>query len=110
MRMARMAQQSILRHKMARNNFININDVKYDLLKIIAPWDGLLEKSQSGPVYKLFNAYLSDLRRGGYIKDYEIHSSDRDSAITYDVSVKFSAERSPKKLKIHVGTFQYPWI
>ena len=94
---------------MARHNYININDVKYDLLKIIEPWDGILEQEQSGPVYKLFSSYLHDLRREGKIKEFNIYSSNRNTAITYDVAVKFSAERSPKKLKIHVGTFQLPW-
>ena len=94
---------------MARNNFVNINDVKYDLLKIIEPWDGVLSQEQSGPVYHLFNAYLGDLRRFGKIKEYQITSINRDTAITYDIAVKFSIDRSPKKLKIHVGTFQYPW-
>ena len=94
---------------MARGNYININDVKFDLLKIIEPWDGILEQNQSGPVYKLFSAYLSDLRREHKIREFTITSTNRDTAITYDVAVKFSADRSPKKLKIHVGTFQFPW-
>jgi len=94
---------------MARNSFININDVKYDLLKIIEPWDGVLEQDQSGPVYKLFTAYLNDLRKSGKIKEFTVTSTNRDTAITYDVAVKFSIDRSPKKLKIHVGTFQFPW-
>lgn len=95
---------------MSRNNFVNINDVKFDLLKIIEPWDGILSQEQSSPVYHLFNSYLGDLRRSGKIKEYQINSSNRHTAITYDISVKFSIDRSPKKLKIHVGTFQYPWV
>ena len=53
---------------MARNNFININDVKFDLLKIIEPWDGILEEGKSQPVFRLFENYLNDLRKF----DYEI--------------------------------------
>lgn len=94
---------------MARNSHININDIKYDLLKIIEPWDGILENGQSDPVYRLFSSYLLDLRKANYIKEFTINSTDRESAITYDVAVKFSVDRSPKKLKIHVGTFQFPW-
>lgn len=97
------------KNKMARNNFININDVKYDLLKIIEPWDGILEEGKSEPVYRLFSAYLNDLRKFGKIKDFTISTTDRETAITFDVAVKFSIDRSPKKLKIHVGTFQFPW-
>lgn len=88
---------------------LNINNVKYDLLKIIEPWDGILGSRQTGPVFKLFNAYLRDLRRSGQVREYNIESSVRDASITYDISIKFSADRSPKRLKIHVGTFQYPW-
>jgi hypothetical protein len=95
--------------KMARHNFININDVKYDLLKIIEPWDGVLEEGKSDPVERLFKSYLNDLRKFGKIKDFTITTTDRDTAITFDVAVKFSIDRSPKKLKIHVGTFQFPW-
>lgn len=87
-----------------------INNIKYDLLKIIEPWDGILSVRQTGTVYHLFNAYLRDLRREGMIREYNIDSSVRDTAITYDVSIKFNTDRSPKRLKIHVGTFQYPWI
>jgi len=89
---------------------ININDVKYDLLKIIEPYDGILSKKQSAPVYHLFNAYLRDLCKVRQVKEYTIRSTARDTAITYDVTVKFSADRRPKKLKIHVGTYQHPWI
>ena len=44
------------------------------------------------------------------IQDFTIVGSIRDTAITYDVAVKISADRSPKKLKIHVGIFQPPWV
>lgn len=96
---------------MARHNstFVNISDVKYDLLKIIEPWDGKLGSRQTGPVFRLFNSYLRDMRRSGQVREYYIESTVRDTAITYDISIKFSADRSPKKLKIHVGTFKFPW-
>ena len=45
----------------------------------------------------------------GKIKDFTISTTDRETAITFDVAVKFSIDRSPKKLKIHVGIFQFPW-
>ena len=51
-----------------------------------------------------------DLVNEGKIQDFTIVGSIRDTAITYDVAVKISADRSPKKLKIHVGIFQHPWI
>lgn len=96
---------------MARNNVpqLNINNVKYDLLKIMEPWDGILNERQTGPVFRLFNSYLRDLRYEGHIREYHIESRIRKTAVTYDVTIKFSEDRSPKNLKIHVGTFQYPW-
>ena len=53
---------------------------------------------------------MEDLSKQRKIQDFTIVGSIRDTAITYDVAVKISADRSPKKLKIHVGIFQYPWI
>ena len=95
-----------------RQNRISINDIKYDLIKIIDPWDGILEnKTESEKVvFKLFNSYLRDLQKQSKITEYNIVSSIRDTAITYDVAIKISADRSPKKLKIHVGIFQHPWV
>ena len=83
-----------------------------DLIRIIEPYDGILETKPSSEtvINKLFGVYLSDLKQEGKITDYTITSVIRDTAITYDVAVKVSADRSPKKLKIHVGIFQHPWI
>ena len=43
------------------------------------------------------------------IADYTIASTERDNSITLDVAVKLSADRSPKKLKIHVGLYKSNW-
>jgi len=106
-----MVQQLNTRYNM-RQNRISINDIKYDLIKIIDPWDGILENKPESEkvVFKLFNSYLRDLQKQGKITEYNIVSSIRDTAITYDVAIKISADRSPKKLKIHVGIFQSPWV
>ena len=95
-----------------RQTRISINDIKYDLIKIIEPYDGILEAKNASEeiVNKLFTSYLSDLRKENKIQEFHITSSIRDTAITYDVAIKINADRSPKKLKIHVGIFQYPWI
>jgi hypothetical protein len=92
------------------SNFISLNDIKYDLLKIIEPWDGMLSKDKPGPVKTLFNAYLRDLQKENMIFDYSIDTTNRDNAITFDVHVRIAAHRSPKKLKIHVGIFEFPWV
>lgn len=88
---------------------IGINDIKYDLLKIIEPYDGLLERGKTKPIYHLFVSYLNDLRKAGTIREFNVSTSTRDVATTFDISVRVSADRTPKKLKIHVGVFQAPW-
>ena len=95
-----------------RQNRISINDIKWDLIRIIEPYDGILDNTKhSEDIMKhLFQAYLEDLVKVRMIQDYTITSVIRDTAITYDAAVKVSADRSPKKLKIHVGIFQHPWI
>lgn len=91
---------------------VSINDIKWDLIRIIEPYDGVLDTSDKSEkrVRNLFNSYLSDLKTVNLIQDYTILSSVRDTAITYDVAVKVNADRSAKKLKIHVGVFQKPWV
>ena len=110
--MEKMVQQFNMGFRKMRQNRISINDIKWDLIRIIEPYDGILEnKTESEQVVlKLFKSYLGDLRKQGKIQEFTIVGSIRDTAITYDVSVKISADRSPKKLKIHVGIFQSPWV
>ncbi len=95
-----------------RQNRISINDIKWDLIRIIEPWDGTLENKPESEeiVLRLFKSYLGDMQKQHKIQDFTIVGSIRDTAITYDVAVKISADRSPKKLKIHVGIFQPPWV
>jgi hypothetical protein len=85
-------------------------DIKYDLLKIIEPYDGIMTKKDNKRLFDLFNSYLGDLKKDHAIKDYNIYYNTKDTTITYDVGVKLSNDRSPKKVKIHVGLFKYPWI
>jgi len=91
-------------------NTISLNDIKYDLLRIIEPWDGILEQNCSTPVRKLFVAYLNDLQKEKMIYDFSIDTTARKGAFTFDVNIRMSPSRSPKKLKIHVGIFQAPWV
>ena len=91
-----------------RQGRVSINDIKWDLIKIIEPYDGILSTNEGSKnvVLQLFNSYLSDLRYCGLIKEFNTVATIRESAITYDVSVKLSEDRSMKKLKIHVGVYQ----
>ncbi len=86
-----------------------ISDIKYDLLKIIAPYDGyMFNRKDTEQVRSLFNSYLGDLKFTGKIKEYNIYYTVKDNAITFDVGIKIYRDRAIKKLKIHVGTLQYP--
>lgn len=92
------------------NNVVNIGgsysiqDIKYDLLKIIEPHDGYMyNRTDSDHVKTLFDAFLNDLRSSRHIFGHSIYVSAKDTAITYDVSIRMNRDRSPKKLKIHVG-------
>jgi len=89
---------------------ISLQDIKFDLLKIIEPYDGVLYgETTYALVTNLFDKYLGDLKNWRMIADYTIASTERDNSITLDVAVKLSADRSPKKLKIHVGLYKSNW-
>lgn len=86
----------------------SISDIKYDLLKIIQPYDGYMyNRKDTDRVRGLFDAYLGDLQGVNKIQQYNIYYTVKDNAITFDISVKIHRDRSNKKLKIHVGTLQY---
>ena len=88
----------------------NLQDLKYDLLKISEPYDGVLwENNTAESVAKLFNAYLSDMRRWRSIFAYEVGFTRKETSYTFDVNVTLAPGRSAKKLKIHVGIYQTRW-
>lgn len=91
-------------------NTISLNDIKFDLLKIIEPYDGILEAGNPRPVRHLFIQYLNDLQKEKMIYDFSIDTTDRENTYTFDVNIRMGPNRSPKKLKIHVGVFQTPWV
>jgi hypothetical protein len=91
------------------NTLISLDDIKFDLLKIIEPYDGILSNNEFRPVLHLFNRYLGDLKRDSAIREYNVKANNRDEAVTYDVSIRLTPGRAPKKLKIHVGKFKQPW-
>ena len=89
---------------------ISLQDIKFDLLKIIEPYDGVLYgEATYKRVVNLFDAYLGDLKKAGGIADFDLKCTERDNSITLDVAVKLSVDRSPKKLKIHVGLYKSNW-
>ena len=88
--------------------YYNINDIKYDLLKIIAPYDGYMyNEVETNKLISVFNSYLGDLKRSYKIHAFEIADTEKENAITFDIQIKMQKDRSPKKLKIHVGKLWY---
>ena len=84
--------------------YYNINDIKYDLLKIIAPYDGYMyNEKETSKLTGVFNSYLGDLKGSYKIFSYDIVPTEKENAITFDIQIKMQKDRSPKKLKIHVG-------
>lgn len=83
-----------------------IQDIKFDLLKIIQPYDGYIAgPKQTAQVEKLFRAFLSDLQGSWKIREYELSSTEKENAVTFDINVKIHKDRAPKRLKIHVGRY-----
>jgi len=81
-----------------------LQDIKYDILKIIEPYDGFMyNENDTAKVSKLFNSFLGDLKQSRKLYEYEVTATDKENAVTFDVVVRIHKDRSPKKLKIHVG-------
>lgn len=81
-----------------------LQDIKFDLLKIIQPYDGyMFNKKDTDRVKSLFISFLSDLRSSYKIREFNIRDTEKENAITFDIEIRIHKDRSPKKLKIHVG-------
>ena len=89
---------------------IHINDIKYDLLKVAEPWDSVMcEGVESGPL-QLFRSYLKDLVDARMINSFDLPGFEiKDTSITYDVVVQITRDRTPKRIKIHVGLYKSAW-
>ena len=89
--------------------YYNINDIKYDLLKIIQPYDGYMyNEKETNKLISVFRSYLGDLKRSYKVYSFEITPTEKENAITFDIHIKMQKDRSPKKLKIHVGKLWFP--
>jgi len=85
---------------------IHINDIKYDLLKVAEPWDGIMCEGIEQRPLQLFRAYLKDLVEAGIINSFDLPGYEtKDTSITYDVVVQITKDRTPKRIKIHVGLY-----
>jgi len=85
-----------------------LQDIKYDILKMIAPYDGYMyNETETSKVTGLFNSYLGDLQKAHKIREFDITNVDKENAVTFDIVIRIHKDRAPKKLKIHVGRMQY---
>ena len=85
---------------------IHINDIKYDLLKVAEPWDGIMCEGIEQRPLQLFRSYLKDLVEAGIINSFDLPGYEtKDTSITYDVVVQITRDRTPKRIKIHVGLY-----
>lgn len=97
-------------HNSVSRAMININDIKYDLLKISELFDGVLQEGLGHLPADMYQSYLSDLRADRWIHDYDISEIMlKEQSYTYDITVQITNDRTPKKLKIHVGLYKSPW-
>ncbi len=84
--------------------YYTLPEIKYDLLKIIQPYDGLIyNHKDTAKVTSLFHAYLGDLSSSWKLREFEIITVEKNNAVTFDLTLRLHKDRSPKKLKIHVG-------
>ena len=89
---------------------LSINDIKYDLLKIAEIHDGVLQDGLGHLASNMFSRYLDDMKDMGHVFAYEITDVVlKEQSYTYDVNVQIAEDRTPKKLKIHVGLYKSLW-
>lgn len=82
----------------------SLQDIKHDILKIIEPFDGYMyNQKETESIKSLFIKFLGDLKRSSRLHEYSIENTDKDKAVTFDLTIRLHRDRSPKKLKIHVG-------
>jgi hypothetical protein len=95
---------------------LNINHIKFDLLKISELYDGVLTADLGRMPLDFYNQYLLDLCKSGMIFAYTIdepelrtHEASGDCSFTYTVNIQSGRERAMKALKIHVGLYKSAW-
>jgi len=95
---------------------LNINHIKFDLLKISELYDGVLSADLGHLPLDFYNQYLTDLCKSGMIFSYSIdtpelrtHEASGDRSFTYTVNIQSGRDRASKALKIHVGLYKSAW-
>jgi len=95
---------------------LNINHIKFDLLKISELYDGVLTDELGRLPLEFYNQYLTDLCKADMIYSYSIdnpelraHEASGDRSFTYTVNIQSGKDRASKALKIHVGLYKSAW-
>lgn len=83
----------------------NDSDIKYDLIKISEPYNGVLHDFSEKTVRNLFSQYLGDLKYARLISEYNVSNSTKNGVVTYDVSYKLPSSRSASKHRITLETY-----
>jgi len=103
-------------HYQPRRAGLNINHIKFDLLKISELYDSVLTEDLGHLPLEFYNQYLTDLVTGHYIFGYSIdtpemrvHEASGDRSFTYTINIQSGADRASKALKIHVGFYKSAW-
>ena len=89
---------------------ININDIKYDLLKISDMFDGVLQEGLGYLAADMLCKYLQDMCNQRWIYSFDITEIVlKEHSYTYDLNIQITNDRTPKKLKIHIGLYKSAW-
>jgi len=95
-----------------RRTGLNVNHIKFDLLKISELYDGVLTDELGELPLRLYNAYLTDLVRDKLVYEYgidmpeaRVHEATGEKSFTYTVHVQSAYDRAFKSLKIHIGCY-----
>lgn len=102
-------------YQQSRRAGLNINHIKFDLLKISELYDGVLTSELGHTPLYLYNQYLTDLVKDGMIYGYGIdlpelrtHEETGSQSFTYTIHIQSAMDRASKALKIHVGFYKSP--
>jgi len=90
---------------------IGLQNIKYDLIKISEPYDGLLwEDNTAEIVNRLMRSYLTDLIKDRFIVKYDIeYTRNENASYTFDIGIQLESNRTSKKIKVHVGIYKSNW-
>jgi hypothetical protein len=89
---------------------LSLENIKYDLLKISEPYDGIMYEGSGELVVGLFHSYLNDLCKNRLLYGFEIMEEQyRENAVIFDIMVQLTHDRNFRKIKVYVGNYKSAW-